>query len=70
MNYYRYTLKAFPTLESLDRMPQELGDFLAQQSEVLAIKQISRSTYYRIKRQDAQAFWNNFERRAFAEAAE
>jgi hypothetical protein len=70
MKYYRYTLKAFPTLESLDRMPQELGDHLAQHPDVVSIKQISRSTYYRIKRQDAQAFWNNIERRAFAEAAE
>jgi len=47
-------------------MPQELAVAMANIPEIDSVKQISKSTYYRIQRKDAQAFWN----RMFGEAVE
>ena len=70
MNYYRISFKNFPNQEILDRMPQELAEALkANMSEIESVKQISKSTYYRIQRKDAQAFWNNLEDKLFADVA-
>ena len=68
--YYRYSLKKFPDYESLAKMSEEAADFLSQQSEVEYIRKISKSTFYRIQRQDAQAFWNNIGNKLFPETAQ
>ena len=66
MNYYRIGFKDFPNHEVLDRMPEELAVAMANIPEIESVKQISKSTFYRIQRKDAQAFWD----RMFGEAAE
>lgn len=69
MNYYRISFKDFPDHEILDRMPQEMAQIMSNQLGIDSVKLISRSTYYRIKRKDAQAFWNNLEHTLFEETA-
>jgi hypothetical protein len=69
MNYYRISFKNFPNNEILDRMPQELAVAMSNMSEIESVKQISKSTFYRIQRKDAQAFWNNLEHKLFADVA-
>jgi hypothetical protein len=38
-------------------MPEQAAEFFSQQPEVATIKEISRSTFYRIQREDARRFW-------------
>lgn len=61
MNYYRLTIKKYPDYEALITGPTEMAELMQQDPQVESIKQISRSTFYRIRRRDAQAFWQGIE---------
>ena len=72
MNYYTFDLAStgkYGPLSAMQKAPIDILDILTEMPEVSNIKQISKSTYYRIRRQDAQAFWNNLEHKLFPETA-
>jgi hypothetical protein len=61
LNYYRISFKDFPNQEVLDRMPEEMAVLMSRQPAVESMKKISKSTFYRIQREDAKAFWSGLE---------
>jgi hypothetical protein len=72
MKYYSYDYDSnskYGTLDMVLKAPVDVLDILCKMPGHSNVKEISKSTYYRWKRQDAQAFWNNLENRFFGQEA-
>ena len=69
MKYYRFRLTQQPEHQALVRGPEEMGPILHADPGIQDLCEISRSTYYRLARKDAQAFWDYVERVSFGEEA-
>jgi uncharacterized protein (DUF2384 family) len=70
MKYYSYkhdSNSKYGTLDMMFKCPVDVLDILIGMPGNSEVKEISKSTYYRWKRQDAQAFWNNLEHRLFGQ---
>ena len=69
MKYYRFSLVQHPQYETLVSGPEGLSQILQARPDITNLREISRSTYYRLQRKDAQAFWDHVEQISFGEAA-
>lgn len=75
MNYYRFdiTTKSGEQLEVLQKAPVDITDALHTvfgNHNIANFRQISKSTFYRVQREDAKAFWDNLEKKMFEDSTE
>ena len=65
MKYYRMQLSQYPDYETLILGPPELAQILQANPAVSQVRECSRSTFYRLRREDARRFWSGLEQHVF-----